>query len=218
MALKYWFSSSGVNVAFHAGGDDVETIMLNRAKSIHGFDVNNLAYLNQIHSNLVQKCDNGGLVGDGDALVIDRSGLIGLIMTADCNPIIMYDKVQDVLCMIHAGRLGVENGIVYNGFEFLKARYNARADNIFVYVGPSIRKCCYEVKNDVFNGNMLLSGRIVYNGIIYLDLIKVLMNQFKDLGFSDILVDDICTCCNGEYFSYRRDKNCGRIGLFATIV
>ena len=218
MALEYWLSESGVNVALHAGGDTESKVMQNRKDSLKNYNIGNLAYLNQIHSNIVLKGNSGGLIGNGDGIIIDKQGIVGLIMIADCNPVLLYDKTNNVLAMLHAGRLGVESKIVFEGFKMLSLEYGTRASDVFVYVGPSIRACCYEVKNDVFDGNSLSLGKIVRKDSMYLDLIKILHLQFEELGFKNIVIDEDCTCCCDKYFSYRRDKECGRFGLFATIV
>lgn len=217
MALDYWFSKSGVNVAFHEGLDTESKVIQNRKDSLKNYHIDNLVYLNQIHSNIVLKGTSGGLIGNGDGIILDKKGIVGLIMTADCNPVLLYDKRNDVLAMLHAGRLGVESKIVFEGFKILSLEYGTRASDVFVYVGPSIRACCYEVRSDVFCGDSLSLGKIMRKDSMYLDLIKVLQAQFLELGFSDIVIDKNCTCCSREYFSYRRDKDCGRLGLFATI-
>lgn len=218
--MKFWFSPSHINIAFHAGNNTQEKILENRKNSLEmGYTLKNLAYLNQIHGSSIIRANKGGLLGDGDGILIDKKGIVGMIMVADCNPILLFNRKRQVLIMLHAGRVGIERGIVLEGLRVFKEQYQSCIKNIFVYVGPSIRVCCYEVGEEVFRDESLLKGKVIKGNKIYLDLLAVLKEQFQQEGVQDknITISPHCTCCSLEFFSYRRDKHCGRFGLFATL-
>ncbi len=216
--ISAFLSKAPLNVAFHAGDSNKEEIKENRQRLISPLRLENLAFLNQVHSNGILKANSGGFLGDGDGIIIDKKGIMGLIMIADCNPILLFDTKQKILILLHAGRKGVECGIISKAFRILRDDYKSKTSDIYAFVGASIRECCYEVTQEVFTNNLLQKGRILKNGKIFLDLIVCIKEEFKKAKFENFTIMPTCTCCNLEYFSYRRDKNCGRFGLFATIV
>ena len=205
------------NIAFHVG-DSAQNAQENLQKILknHQKNFKHLAYLNQIHSDKILYAKNSGLLGDGDGILITQKGIVGLIMVADCNPILLFDKKNKILLMLHAGRAGVEQEIILKGFFKMQREFRSQAKDIFAYIGPSIKKCCYEVGDEVFSEN-LKNGKILKNEKTYLDLTKILKEQFMLLKIATFF-DDTCTCCDSEYFSYRREKLCGRFGLFANLV
>lgn len=102
---------------------------------------------------------------------------------------------------LHAGWRGVHSKI------FLDKKIN-QIEPTLVFLGPSIRECCFEVQKDFYtffpNSKHHFKLR---NGKIYFDLInetkEQLLNHFPHLTFQD---STICTCCNLKFHSYRRDK------------
>lgn len=216
--LKLWFSKEGRNVAFHAGDSAQEEVEQNRREALEsqGYSLGQLCFLNQVHGNEILRASRAGLLGEGDGILLDKKGLVGLIMVADCNPVVLCDRVKCVAVLLHAGRLGVERGIVFRAYEILQKQYQSNARDIFAYVGPSIRGCCYEVGREVMC-EALRAGEIIKEGRIYLDLIAVLEVQFREIGICDSEISPLCTCCSGKYFSYRRDRKCGRFGMFVSL-
>lgn len=207
-----------LNVAFHAGGDSKESVLKNRSAVIAPLPLENLAYLNQIHSNIIIEAKSGGFLGDGDGILITQKDTIGMVMVADCNPILLYDAQKRILILLHAGRVGLQNGILTNALELLQKRFHRHLNEVFVYVGPSIRSCCYKVGEEVFKGEILEQGRIVRHGELYLDLIAVIKAQLESYGIKNYTIAPQCTCCADGFFSYRRDVHCGRFALFAYLV
>ncbi|KPH53795.1 hypothetical protein HPU229254_09030 [Helicobacter pullorum] len=216
--LKIWFSKMGDNVAYHAGDSTKREVEANHKRLLEsqGFCLEQLVFLNQVHGKEILKANHFGLLGEGDGILIDKKGVVGLIMVADCNPIVIFDSQNKILVMLHAGRLGVEKGIVFEACKVLQEQYGSHFQNLFAYVGPSIRKCCYEVQEEVIS-EPLMEGKILQNSKIYLDLVAVLKRQFNEMGINHYEISPICTCCDKRYFSYRRDKKCGRFGMFASL-
>lgn len=127
---------NNLNLAYHVG-DNLESVKKNRAYIMQKYYENKtLLYLNQIHSNTIftirenrgilessrhslnettkkhestllpNQCDEI-LIGDGDGLICDSPRVVLMSMVADCNPILVYAKSQNVFAVLHAGRLGV---------------------------------------------------------------------------------------------------------------
>jgi len=91
-------------------------------------------------------------------------------------------------------------------------KFDSKVENIKVTLGPSIQKCCYEVSNELAKitannfGNNIIENRNI-------NLQKINQNQLLKIGIKkeNITISTICTKCSNEpYFSYRKDKDCGR--------
>jgi polyphenol oxidase len=156
--------------------------------------------IKQIHSNKIlsaQLIKNDQLVGDG--LYLEKGIKKNLcILTADCLPVLFIGDEGEAL--IHAGWRGIKDGILEN--KILKKLKPKQ-----VFIGPSIKKCCYEVSPD-FHLNFPSSECFIKKGDkLFFSLDQEITDQLKKLfPFLEILVDKHCTCCDKKFHSFRRDK------------
>ena len=72
------------------------------------------------------------------------------LLTTDCVPIFIYDKIKKNISLIHSGWRGLSTGIFFNAMDILFTANNNIKDFKFV-IGPSIKKCCYEVDIKVYS-------------------------------------------------------------------
>ncbi|HEV2246932.1 MAG TPA: peptidoglycan editing factor PgeF [Terriglobia bacterium] len=85
----------------------------------------------------------------GDALISDRAGLLLAIRVADCVPILMVDPKRRAVAAVHAGWRGALARIVEKAAGEMCRMFHSRPRNLMAAVGPSIRRCCYEVGPEV---------------------------------------------------------------------
>ena len=75
-----------------------------------------LILLNQIHSNKFFLIKNFKFLKKkkliGDALITDQKKIIIGILTADCAPVLIFDKKLKIISAIHAGWKGAYKGII----------------------------------------------------------------------------------------------------------
>lgn len=144
-----------------------------------------------------------------DALITNNPAQVLTITVADCLPVYFYDSQKQVVALAHAGWRGLINGVLLNVINSFKNDYQSAPRDIFVFIGPHIKSCHFEVKADVatlFPDNI----KIKRNQKVYLDLELLAKQQLLDLG---VLPDKItaspdCThCLDNKYFSYRRNRN-----------
>ena len=187
-------------------------------------------YCEQIHSTksvvvdekLVSKyrrCDGGSMcLGEADAIITHLPNVLVFVMVADCNPILLYDRKNGVVSVIHAGRKGVFEGILPSVFKRMSEVYGTRAEDCLMYVGASIRSCCYEVGDEIRTQAEILGFSDVFQGK-NLDLITCLKQQSENLGLkpSQVEISPFCSSCEGGLYSYRRDHSTGRFGLLAML-
>ncbi len=139
------------------------------------------------------------------------------VMTADCLPVIFADTTGRAIAAVHAGRVGLENGILMRAVQ----RYEDSGispDNVSVYIGPAICGSCYEVPEEMAqHSETLLPGVRSQTswGTPSLDLARAARKQLLDCGLAQVKLSGICTYEDDHFHSYRRDRNSGR---HATIV
>lgn len=189
-----------------------------------------LFYCEQIHSTksvildenlaLRYRQDKGESVclGEADAIITHLSNVLVFVMVADCNPILLYDRKNGVMSVIHAGRKGVFDGILPSSFMRMRDVYGTRAEDCLMYVGASIRSCCYEVGEEIRTQAEILGFE---NGVKgnNLDLIACLKQQSENLGLNpkQIEISPFCSSCEKGLYSYRREHTTGRFGLLAML-
>lgn len=68
---------------------------------------------------------------------------------ADCILFLIYDPVKKVIANVHSGWRGTFQKIVKVAIEKMISEYESEPSNLIVCICPSIRKCHFEVDEDV---------------------------------------------------------------------
>lgn len=84
-----------------------------------------------------------------DALITKRRDVALVLSFGDCPPILLYDPVQAVLGMAHAGWRGTARGIAAATVDAMREQFGCLPRDIYAGIGPSIGPCCYEVSEHV---------------------------------------------------------------------
>ncbi len=151
----------------------------------------------------------------GDALVTNVQGYALSVFTADCLPILLFDPIQQVIGIIHAGWRGTAKRISQKTIEKMQEVFHSRSENIQAALGPCIRACCYQVDDPVketFDENGLPWESVatpLQNGKWLLDLQQANGYLLEGVGLrkEKICRLDFCTFCqSGQFFSYRREQ------------
>ncbi len=156
---------------------------------------------------------------DGDFLATDKV-CVGLgVLTADCLPIIFFDKKRKAVAIAHAGWRGAIAGIAIKTIEMLVSSVKSDLCDIIVYFGPSAGACCYEVQQD-FCDQLLSKNRLGGQALIkknkktYFDQLFFNKRELVDYGIlPENIIDqfNLCTICHEEFHSFRRNgKDAGR--------
>ena len=86
---------------------------------------------------------------DVDALMTDEEGVILSAFSADCVPILFYDKGHRAIASCHSGWRGTHGRILARVIEAMHREFSSKPEEIYIAIGPSICKNCYEVSEDV---------------------------------------------------------------------
>ena len=165
----------------------------------------------QTHSNNVKYVDKPGIYRNVDGLVTNLENKIKLVIqTADCVPIFITDLKKKNVGLVHSGWKGTANSIIVSAISVF---INEGSDikDISVYLGPCIKKCCYEIKDDVskFFDNKFI---IKKNKMQFLDLESKIFDDVLKIGLTEkkLFKSNICTFENKNFCSFRRDNKNSR--------
>lgn len=172
----------------------------------YNIDENLLVDINQIHSDKVLIVDKSGNYGEADGIITSsKDNLVLLIKTADCIPIFIYDNITRNYGIVHAGWRGVKQKIHLKAIEKFIGLGSSKSNLNFV-MGPSIKKCCYEVGEEMIDSfeNSIVQKKDSF----FLDLNSSVLNDLEKKGIlkDKVKIDNSCTYENKSLHSFRRDK------------
>ena len=164
---------------------------------------------------------------EGDALVTNIQNVALTIKTADCFSVLIVDPVHRAIGAVHSGWRGTLGRVLPHAIEEMTRRFQSDAAQLQLALGPGIRECCFEVKEDV--ARLITeaypeksTARPSAPGKYLVDLAAVLKIQMTQSGVPLENQHDLemCTCCNNrEFFSWRADgATAGRMMTVIAIV
>ncbi len=188
------------------------------AAKILNLEKGQVATINQTHSDaiFVHTAERRASEADEgyDAHITDCSNTAIGVVTADCVPIIIADKVNKVIGAVHAGWRGTLKRIVQKTVKSMADNFGSRPQDMVAGIGPSIGPCCYEVDDEVA-GPMKKEFKYAERYTIYkmknkwhLDLQSINKEQLIEAGLieGNINTTELCTACHSDlFYSYRRD-------------
>lgn len=193
-------------------------------------ELNRCVFAKQTHSDHCVKVTNmdagkGAFdyesgIEDCDALYTREKNLMIGVFHADCVPVLLYDTYQELICAIHAGWQGTIKEVTAKTIQHLIDHENVDPRNLQVFIGPAICQNNFEVGEDVIEkvqGMSFDTTPFIYykpeTKKAHVDNKGLNLQQClnKGVDFRNIALDKNCTSANQEtFFSYRKDKNCGR--------
>ena len=169
--------------------------------------------LNQIHSNKFYFIDKNFKFNKkklkGDALITNVKNIAIGVLTADCVPILIYDKNLKVISIIHAGWKGAYVRIIKKVIRFL-INNGSNVRDLIAVIGPSIFQKNYEVQKD-FKEKFLKKdkqSKIFFKLIknkTYFSLNKCIYSELKKLGINNLeIINKDTFDPKNNFFSARR--------------
>jgi len=86
---------------------------------------------------------------DADAVITREKGLWIGVHTADCVPVLLFDPMQAVVAVVHAGWRGTVKHIVRLTLQKMQEAMGSTMSDVMAMIGPSISPEAYEVGEDV---------------------------------------------------------------------
>lgn len=149
-----------------------------------------------------------------DAMITSEPGYCLCISTADCVPVLVYDRKHNAVGAIHAGWRGTVEYIVRDTLLHMREKFGTMGEDVIACIGPSISLASFEVGEEVYetflaNGFDMsrISIRKEDTGKHHIDLWEANRMQLLDVGVppEQIEMAGICTYIHhDEFFSARR--------------
>ena len=177
-------------------------------------DFRNLVKANQAHTDNVlcidefEKFDTIDTQNQSDGLITNKKGIILATTNADCILLLFFDPVKNVIANTHSGWKGTLQEISGKTVNKMTENYGCNPKDIIVCICPSIRKCHFEVGEDVkdaFYKKFKKLGNtdefiIRNNKKWYIDTVLINKIVLRQTGILERNIEDseICSVCNKE--------------------
>lgn len=209
----------GFNFGFRVGDD--ESAVYENYRLMAGdmkIDLSKAVLSRQTHTDnirIVTESDHGkGIcresdIFDTDGLVTDVKGTSLIVFSADCNPILLWDRKKNVISAVHSGWRGTVKHISQKAVGIMVSHFNCSASDIVAAVGPSIGPCCFEFGSEavaLFDEKYIAKAE---NDKYKVDLWSIIYDDLWQSGLlsENIDISRICTVCQSDrYYSYRTQK------------
>ena len=184
-------------------------------KDVTGIDKKNILMLNQVHGDSIVVVDkppetDAPYLADADGMITDMPGICLVIRTADCVPVVAYDRKKKIFGAVHSGWKGCRLSISRKLIIEMKRIFSCGVRDVNVFLLPSIGPDFYPVNEDVasyFKDDILRK-----NSLIYLNLWSNIARSLCDEGVPEENIFNACLCTMNnslEFFSHR-NKDKGR--------
>ena len=175
-------------------------------------------WLRQVHGTRVIDAEGAGHTAQADGCVAITPGLVCVVLSADCIPILLCDVAGERIAAVHAGWRGLAAGVVESAVHAL----DRPAAELLAWLGPGIGRTAYEVGDEVHRAFLnrdpddddafvpSSSGRWLAN------LADLARRRLSRCGVCAVHSASECTYSDPQrFFSHRRD---GPTGRMATLI
>lgn len=212
-----------LNIGLMADKENPDRTLENRRRlfKVLGFSLDHLVSYRQVHSATVKIVETPGIFSEeADGTITAKNNVVLMALAADCAPVLIVDPVRHTLGVVHSGWRGTAQEIVPRAVEQMTRSFGTKAKDIWVGIGPSIGRCCYEVSRDVFDQTWgsVRKPEVAMGTNPHLDIPKVITAQLVERGvlLNQVLTSEHCTHCESEHFFSHRKGAAGRCALLAS--
>ena len=221
--IKHAYTLKGEGINFRSDSKEEKESYEKIFESV-GLDIKTFVKPQQRHTNKVTCIDKVMKTQElleTDGLITNKENITLVTTNADCILFLFYDPVRKVIANVHSGWRGTFQKIGEKAIIKMIKEFDCNPENIEIYIWPSIRRCHFEVDEEVKNEceeifkytektNDFIEKGEVKEGKQKYFIDTVLINRilFSNLGIKDtnIYDCDICSVCNSEKIrSYRAE-------------
>ena len=160
---------------------------------------------------------------DVDGLITDKENIALTSKNADCILFLFYDPVKKVIANVHSGWKGTFKKISEKTVNKMINNYKCNPEDILCFISPSIRKCHFEVDEDIKDlcadifsflpiEEFIEIGEIKDDKQKYMiDTVKINKLLLKQMGLKEknIIDSEICSMCNKDIVHSARGEGEG---------
>ncbi len=181
--------------------------------------------------------ENGFRTVNADAVMTNKKEIFLGILTADCLPVIAYDKTSGAIALVHLSRMNTPKDFISLVIKKMSYEYSTRIPDLIVGIGPGIRKESYIFTDEELK--MRVPDEKIFKGFVInlpvgplrrsegeagkkaIDLVGYSVSEFVSAGVSEknIEVSEIDTAADKNFFSHYRSRSTGELeGRMLTII
>ena len=215
--------SGGVSTGAYAGlnlgervGDDPECVARNRS-ILRACLPAEPRWMRQVHGTAVIEAEGAPMEVkaevEADAAVARMPRQVCAVLTADCLPVLLCDRSGSVVGIAHSGWRGLAAGII----DGVVRAMSAPPGNLMAYLGPGIGPRAYEVGGEVREAFVRQDAQAAAafaprpGGKYLADLYALARQRLAAAGVGEVHGGGFCTWSEARFFSFRRDRNTGRM-------
>jgi YfiH family protein len=198
-----------------------DAAVLENRRRLRAFLPGDPHWLSQVHGAHVVTLDataRAGSCPEADAAVTAVPGIVCAIRTADCLPVIVADTAGACVGVAHAGWRGLAAGVLETTVTAVRA-LGATAQ--VAWLGPAIGPAAFEVGSEVRAAFVAHDPRAATAFVAgapdkwFADLYALARMRLHDAGVAAVRGGGYCTRTDARFFSYRRDRDAGRMAALA---
>ena len=218
---------NGFNVATHVG-DDPAAVSQNR-QLLRCMLPSEPLWLNQTHGVTIARVDDA--CAEADAVLLIEPNQVGVIMTADCLPVLFTTRTGAMVAGAHAGWRSLVSGILEKTVDAM-VQAGAVREEILAWLGPAIEPQQFEVGAEVreqfISQGLALGLRADQTAACFVarendgtaaqkylaDIYALARQRLQCAGLSSTQISGggLCTVNDAQrFYSYRRDGTTGRM-------
>jgi hypothetical protein len=228
-------NNENFNIADHVG-PETQNALRNRKIVCDrlGFNFARLTAAQQVHNPGVTliTAENAGSGSDGwdsaipetDALITSLTDTPLMVISADCPLILLYDRETPAIGVIHASWRCLFGGIIEKTVRLMTQHLSTSPQTLYAGIGPGAGPCCYEIDDhfiQTISARPELLPFVLKKGEQkFFDLFAAGRSELvhASLPVENIEVMGLCTICDENFFSYRRQGSAaGRFALIAAL-
>ena len=203
-----------LNLGLHVG-DQPELVRENRERLIKAFDLPSPPqWLHQVHGSRAIEAGATDDSPEADAVCTRIPGRVCAVMTADCLPILLCARDGSAVAAVHAGWKGLANGVVASAIAALGTA------SVLAWLGAAIGPGAFAVGGDVRetfldqDRGFDTAFRPAAGGRYLADIYALGRLSLVLSGVDAAAIHGGGWCTHGQsadFFSYRRDRETGRM-------
>ena len=204
---------NSLNLAAHVGDDRI-SVKENRARLADQLKLpSEPIWLRQVHGRRVVQAEPRQRDCIADGSFSRQAGIVCAVLTADCIPLFLTDKLGSFVSLLHVGWRGLAAGVIESGLTAL----GAKPQELLAWVGPGIGRDVFVVGSEV---HQQLIRRLPAHAQAFAsfkdkwraDLGRMIEQRLQWAGVEEIRRSETCTATHrAAWFSHRRDGRCGRM-------
>ncbi|MEQ8691692.1 MAG: peptidoglycan editing factor PgeF [Pseudomonadales bacterium] len=216
--------SKGAFASFNLGshvGDEPSAVQHHRHLLSEHVGGRAIQWLEQVHgTDCVKVTAAISPPPQADAAVTDSAAVVLAVMTADCVPILLWNKDATEVAVCHAGWRGLADGVVARVVQHM----GSEAATIEAWIGPCIGVARYEVGADVWQQLSRADDCLQPHpdpDKRFLNLALAAQIQLEQSGVAAVSAADICTYEDDGFYSHRAHQHSGKsgeCGRFASLI